>query len=94
MRATVLGFSSWINSDNRDPYNSFGNGSAMRVSPCAWVMDCGFVPGAGPGLLEDLLHDFLLGRLITIREGIKGELWQRRMLSLCVAINFGLLWGL
>ena len=28
-------FSSWINSDNRDPYNSFGNGSAMRVSPCA-----------------------------------------------------------
>ena len=25
-------FSSWINSDNRDPYNSFGNGSAMRVS--------------------------------------------------------------
>ena len=28
-------FSSWINSDNRDPYNSFGNGSAMRVSLCA-----------------------------------------------------------
>ena len=28
-------FSSWINSDNHDPYNSFGNGSAMRVSPCA-----------------------------------------------------------
>ena len=28
-------FSSWINSDNRDPYNSFGNGSVMRVSLCA-----------------------------------------------------------
>ncbi len=33
-------FSSWLNSDEREPYNSWGNGSAMRVSPCAWVMDC------------------------------------------------------
>jgi len=30
-------FSHWINSDKREPYNSFGNGSAMRVSPVAWV---------------------------------------------------------
>ena len=30
-------FNHWINSDNREPYYSFGNGSAMRVSPCAWV---------------------------------------------------------
>ena len=35
-------FGSWIFSDNREPYNSYGNGSAMRVSPCAWIMDCGF----------------------------------------------------
>ena len=28
-------FSSWINSDNRDPYNRFGKGFAMRVSLCA-----------------------------------------------------------
>ncbi len=32
-------FDAWIRSDNREPYNSFGNGSAMRVSPCAWIMD-------------------------------------------------------
>lgn len=32
-------FDTWIHSDDRAPYNSFGNGSAMRVSPCAWVMD-------------------------------------------------------
>ena len=32
-------FDTWIHSDNREPYNSFGNGSAMRVSPCALVMD-------------------------------------------------------
>jgi ADP-ribosylglycohydrolase len=35
-------FGSWLFSDNREPYNSWGNGSAMRVSPCAWKMDCGF----------------------------------------------------
>ena len=29
-------FSKWIHSENRKPYNSWGNGSAMRVSPCAW----------------------------------------------------------
>jgi len=40
-------FGAWITSDNREPYNSFGNGSAMRVSPCAWVMDCGFCARTG-----------------------------------------------
>jgi ADP-ribosylglycohydrolase len=29
-------FSSWIYSDNPKPYNSWGNGSAMRVSPIGW----------------------------------------------------------
>jgi len=28
-------FGKWIFSDNPTPYNSYGNGSAMRVSPCA-----------------------------------------------------------
>ncbi len=40
-------FSGWIFSDDREPYNSFGNGSAMRVSPCAWMMDCGFTARTG-----------------------------------------------
>ena len=30
-------FFAWIYSDNPQPYNSFGNGSAMRVSACAWA---------------------------------------------------------
>lgn len=29
-------FARWIRSNPPQPYNSFGNGSAMRVSPCAW----------------------------------------------------------
>ncbi|HPE39451.1 MAG TPA: ADP-ribosylglycohydrolase family protein [Bacillota bacterium] len=43
-------FSSWIFSDEREPYNSWGNGSAMRVSPCAWV--CGQPFSINKGLKE------------------------------------------
>jgi len=33
-------FSQWVRSDNPQPYNSFGNGAAMRVSPVAyWYED-------------------------------------------------------
>lgn len=32
-------FAQWIISRNREPYNSFGNGSAMRVSPVGWAFD-------------------------------------------------------
>lgn len=30
-------FQRWLSSPDKEPYNSYGNGSAMRVSPCAWV---------------------------------------------------------
>ena len=32
-------FRAWLESDNPQPYNSYGNGSAMRVSPVAWHCD-------------------------------------------------------
>lgn len=32
-------FSEWTTQENPEPYNSWGNGSAMRVSPVAWVCD-------------------------------------------------------
>lgn len=32
-------FASWLGLSKREPYNSFGNGSAMRVSPVAWIYD-------------------------------------------------------
>lgn len=40
-------FGAWLRSDDREPYNSYGNGSAMRVSPCAWMMNCGFTARTG-----------------------------------------------
>lgn len=33
------GFYRWLHSDTMPAYNSFGNGSAMRVSPVAWVAE-------------------------------------------------------
>ena len=30
-------FARWVHSDNPQPYGSFGNGSAMRVSPIGWL---------------------------------------------------------
>lgn len=32
-------FYGWIYEDNPQPYNSWGNGSAMRVSPCGFAFD-------------------------------------------------------
>jgi len=32
-------FYDWIFTDNPKPYNSYGNGAAMRVSACAWVVN-------------------------------------------------------
>ena len=55
-------FSQWINSDNPLPYNSWGNGSAMRVSPI------GFLP------YPDLLNDAEASAAVSHNhpEGIKG----------------------
>lgn len=32
-------FHQWLNDDSLGPYNSWGNGSAMRVSPVGWAFD-------------------------------------------------------
>lgn len=32
-------FKKWLSQENPDPYGSWGNGSAMRVSPVAWVAE-------------------------------------------------------
>ncbi|WP_235888713.1 MULTISPECIES: ADP-ribosylglycohydrolase family protein [Streptococcus] len=76
-------FSSWINSDNRKPYNSFGNGSAMRVSPCAWLMDCGFC--ARTGMTPSTRKLARLSAEVTYNhpEGIKGAMATTDAIFLC-----------
>ncbi len=57
-------FSHWAESQQRQPYNSWGNGSAMRVSPVGWAFDT----------LEDVLREAERSTAVTHNhpEGIKG----------------------
>lgn len=76
-------FSNWIESDNREPYYSFGNGSAMRVSPCAWVMNCGFC--ARTGMMPSTRNLARLSAEITHNhpEGIKGAMATTDAIFMC-----------
>jgi ADP-ribosylglycohydrolase len=57
-------FESWIYSNNPKPYNSWGNGSAMRASPIGWVC----------GTMEAVLAEAKKSAEVTHNhpEGIKG----------------------
>ncbi len=58
------GFLQWASSPSREPYNSFGNGSAMRVSPVGFAFDS----------LEAVLEKARTSAEVTHNhpEGIKG----------------------
>lgn len=57
-------FRKWLKSSNSEPYNSFGNGSAMRVSPVGFAFNS----------LKDVLHEAKKSAEVTHNhpEGIKG----------------------
>ena len=57
-------FARWLNEDYPKPYNSWGNGSAMRVSPVGWFFNS----------LEETLAVAQKTAIITHNhpEGIKG----------------------
>lgn len=72
-------FAQWVHSDNPQPYNSFGNGSAMRVSPVAYWYDNvdEVLDAAAATALPSHNHD----------EGIKGA--QTVALAIFRALQFG-----
>jgi len=72
-------FAGWVHSENPQPYNSFGNGSAMRVSPVAyWYANLDEVLDAAAGTaLPSHNHD----------EGIKGA--QTVALAIFKALQYG-----
>ena len=47
-------FRRWLKLDIAEPYNSWGNGSAMRVSPCGWIAKLSEPFEKGLKLTEDL----------------------------------------
>ena len=59
-------FKKWLRTDHPKPYGSWGNGSAMRVSPVAWVGDS----------LEEVQKLAVLSSIVTHDhpEGVKGAL--------------------
>lgn len=59
-----LRFSRWLESDDPQPYGSFGNGSAMRVSSVAWLFDDEETVRAMARLSAEVTHNH--------PEGIKG----------------------
>lgn len=59
-------FKNWLNQESPEGYGSWANGSAMRVSPCAWVADS----------LEEAQKLAKLSAIVTHDhpEGVKGAL--------------------
>lgn len=57
-------FIAWLHTDDPRPYNSWGNGSAMRVSPVGWAFDT----------VEDVLQEARTSAAVSHDhpEGIKG----------------------
>lgn len=76
-------FNEWLNSDNREPYNSFGNGSAMRVSPCAWVMDCDVYERTGTWPSSRELASLSAEVTHNHPEGVKGAMVTADAIFLC-----------
>ena len=83
-------FGGWIHSDDREPYNSWGNGSAMRVSPGGWLMDCGFCARTGmwPSNGRDRAK---LSAEVTHNhpEGVKGALAVTDAIFMCLFYTGG-----
>lgn len=77
-------FGAWLFSDSREPYNSFGNGSAMRVSPCGWTMDCGFCARTGMWPSNGRARASLSAEVTHNHpEGIKGAMATADAIFLC-----------
>ena len=76
-------FRAWLFSDGSAPYGSFGNGSAMRVSPCAWAAEC---DGVSKAELPDRCRDLArLSAEVTHNhpEGVKGAVATADAIFLC-----------
>ena len=76
-------FNSWLVTDNREPYNSFGNGSAMRVSPCAWVMACCYCARTGTWPTSRALARLSAEVTHNHPEGIKGAMATADAIFMC-----------
>jgi ADP-ribosylglycohydrolase len=81
-------FGAWLNSDDRKPYNSWGNGSAMRVSPCAGYAFSSFQPGERPESSIEWALELARDSAIATHnhpEGVKGA----QATAYCIMMAYG-----
>ncbi len=77
-------FGSWLFSDDINPYNSWGNGSAMRVSPVAWAFD---ILSEAEKYAEISLEENATERIAAVDEQIKAL--QHELLATASIKNSG-----
>ncbi|MGI6405296.1 MAG: ADP-ribosylglycohydrolase family protein [Syntrophaceticus sp.] len=70
-------FARWIFSDHPEPYNSFGNGAAMRISPVGFVAGTELEATSLSGTITSVTHDH--------EEGIKGA--EATVIAIFLALN-------
>ena len=67
-------FSNWKDSENPKPYNSYGNGSAMRVSGVGWVSDDCMETKSLSDIISGVTHNHF--------EGLKGAFVTMRLVQM------------
>ena len=72
-------FRQWVLSDNPKPYGSFGNGSAMRVSPVGWMF------GINDGIFEQAKKSAECTH--NHEEGIKGAMAVATAVNECLKLR-------
>lgn len=90
-------FNAWLHSSNPKPYNSFGNGAAMRVSPCGWAFDSeaetlrAALESAAPthNHIEGLIGASVVARAIFCYRGLGSSFYA----SCLVEENYGDEWN-
>lgn len=68
-------FMAWVDNSEAGPYNSWGNGSAMRVSPVAWLFDTEELVLENAKLSADATHNH--------PEGVKGA----QAIAMCIFMS-------
>lgn len=66
----------WLRDGDRRPYNSWGNGSAMRVSPAGWLLDDLETTRRIAGWTAEVTHDHPEG--IKGAEATAAAIWMAR----------------
>lgn len=90
------GFSNWLTSKHPEPYDSFGNGAAMRVSPVSWAFENNVDAVRQAMMSAKVSHSHVEGMIgaAAVSNAIfslrKGE--KKDMLNIIANVYYGIKW--